>query len=130
MLNNKWVDRKQLLMKALFIIMMFVLVIIGFGCGTRPTVQMDNIPVTILNDGLLITNNTQEDWTNIQLTLNSSFTYSIKEINPQQTVNILAKDFTHNGQSLDPSLLGHGSTIMIRCDLPDNREGLFETVWH
>jgi hypothetical protein len=116
--------------KALFIIMMIVLVTVGFGCSTRPTVHLENIPVTILNDGLLITNNTQEDWTNIQLTLNSSFTYSIKEINPQQTVNILAKDFTHNGQSLDPSLLGHGSTIMIRCDLPDNREGLFETVWH
>jgi hypothetical protein len=57
------------------------------------------------------------------------------DVNPlcadfQQTVNIVAKDFTHNGQSLDPSLLGAGTMLTGRCALPNNREGVFFIVWH
>ena len=129
MLNNNMVKRKNLSVIALAF-MLFVLVIVGFGCGTRTTVQLGNIPATILNDGLTITNNTQWAWTNVQLTVNGSYTYSMKEINPQQTVNIVAKDFTHNGQSLDPSLLGDGTTLTGRCALPNDREGIFMTMWH
>ena len=129
MLNNNMVKRKNLSVIVLAF-MLFVLVIVGFGCGTRTTVQLGNIPATILNDGLAITNNTQWAWTNVQLTVNGSYTYSMKEINPQQTVNIVAKDFIHNGQSLDPSLLGHGTTLAGRCALPNDREGIFETMWY
>ena len=129
MLNNNIVKRKNISVIVLAF-MLFVLVIVGFGCGTRTTVQLDNIPATILNDGLAITNNTQWAWTNVQLTVNGSYTYSMKEINPQQTVYIVAKNFTHNGQSLDPSLLGSGTTLAGRCVLPNNREGVFWTVWH
>ena len=129
MLNNSMIKRKNLLVIVLAF-MLFVLVIVGFGCGTRTTVQLGNIPATILNDGLAITNNTQWAWTNVQLTVNGSYTYSMKEINPQQTVNIVAKDFIHNGQSLDPSLLGHGTTLTGRCALPNDREGIFKTMWH
>ena len=95
MLNNSMIKRKNLLVIVLAF-MLFVLVIVGFGCGTRTTVQLDNIPATILNDSLAITNNTQWAWTNVQLT--ESYTYSMKEIIPQQTVNIVAKDSIYNGQ--------------------------------
>ncbi|MGB8829939.1 MAG: hypothetical protein WCC72_11030 [Dehalococcoidales bacterium] len=129
MLNNNIVKRKNLSVIVLAF-MVFVLAIVGFGCGTRTTVQLNNIPGTILSDGLAITNNTQWAWTNVQLTVNGSYNYSMEEINPQQTVNIVAKDFTHNGQSLDPSLLGAGTMLTGRCALPNNREGVFFIVWH
>jgi hypothetical protein len=130
---------KQLrVLTLLFII--FAIVTVGFGCSPRTTVQLENVPRTtvqleyvpaaILNGSLSITNNTQEIWTNVRLTLNGSFTYLVKEILPQQTVSIPARDFTHNGESLAPSLLGHGSMLDLKCDLPSNREGTFTTLWH
>ena len=55
MLNNNIVKRKNLSVIVLAF-MLLVLVIVGFGCGTRTTVQLDNIPAAILNDSLAITN--------------------------------------------------------------------------
>ena len=60
------------------------MVTVGFGCNPRTTVQLENVPVAILNGSLSISNNTQEIWTNVHLTLNGSFNYSVKEILPQR----------------------------------------------
>jgi hypothetical protein len=102
------------------------------GSGNRTTVKLDyaDITATVGDGSLAITNTSNETWTNVRLTLDRSFTGTLKEILPQQTVVIPAGNFTRDGESIDPSLIGHGLVFEMTCDLPGNREGTFFTMWH
>ena len=135
MLNDNIIKKIHKSVAALFYSLL-VLVIAGTGCSARTTIELpNNIPAMILTDyGIEITNNTQWIWTNVRFTLNvptlkETFAYSVKEIDTQQTIDLPAKDFIYNGKSLDPALVGHGSTLNMQCDLPGNREGVSVFSW-
>lgn len=124
---------KQRVLTVMTTMVLFGVLAAGTGCGgPRRVVTLNAADVSaVVGDGsLTIGNVSNETWTNVRLVLDESFTDTIDKLAPGQTVTLPAADFTHEGQAIDPSAIGHGLFLQMTCDLPGQRAGYFSTVWH
>jgi hypothetical protein len=85
--------------------------------------------VAFIGGNITFINNTSTDWTNVQLLLNESYTYSLSRVESQQTVSIPANEFVQNGEPFDMST-ERPWTIKILCNLANGEPGEFIGSWH
>lgn len=106
------------------------LVSVTFLAGCSHPVNLNpGDSVAFINGNITLTNNATTDWTKVQLLLNGSYTYSLSEVESQQTVSIPVNEFVYNGKAFDAST-DRPWIIKISCNLANGERGEFTGSWH